>query len=118
MTMLQREMRSKIAKTEFERKVREREALQVIQSNVRSFIQLKDWEWMKLMYKIKPLLQSAEAQKEMEELVKEAEATKEKLESETSKRKMLEENNVSLTQEKNDLVQQLRQEQDQLADAE
>ena len=78
----------------------------------------KDWEWMKLMYKIKPLLQTAEQQKEMEEMVKEAEATKEKLEVETSKRKKLEESNVGLMQEKNDLLQQLRQESDQLADAE
>ena len=73
---------------------------------------------MKLMYKIKPLLQTAEQQKEMEEMVKEAEATKEKLEVESAKRKKLEESNVSLMQEKNDLLQRLRQDSDQLADAE
>ena len=118
MTMLQREMRSNLAKRMFNQKLKEREAIYVIQQNLRSFMSLKDWEWMKLMYKIKPLLQSAEQQKEMEELVKDAEQTKEKLETETAKRKQLEESNVTLNQEKNDLVQKLREEQDQLADAE
>ena len=118
MTMLQREMRFKLAKTKFTKLLKMREAGWVIKANLRAFLSLKDWEWMKLIYKIKPLLQTAEAQKEMEELVKEAEATKEKLESESKKRKQLEESHVALMQEKNDLLQKLTQEGDQLADAE
>merc|ERR1711935_659018 len=81
MTMLQREMRFKLAKVMFDQALKRREAGLVIKANLRAFLSLKDWEWMKIIYKIKPLLQSAEAQKEMEELVKEAEVTKDKLES-------------------------------------
>jgi myosin heavy subunit len=117
-TMLQREMRSKLAKAQYQKLVQEREGIIVIQANIRAFLSLKDWEWQKLMYKIKPLLQSAESQKEMEQMVKDAETTKITLEKETEKRKKLEENNIGLTHEKNDLVQKLREEQDQLADAE
>ena len=118
MTMMQRQMRFKLAKVKFDLALKRREAGLVIKANLRAFLSLKDWEWMKIIYKIKPLLQTAEAQKEMEELVKEAEATKDKLESESKKRKQLEESAVALMQEKNDLLQKLTQESDQLADSE
>merc|ERR1739848_883555 len=95
-----------------------REAARTIQSNIRSFLYVKDWEWMKIMYKIKPLLQSAEAAKEMEEVMEEFEACKIQLEKETKRRKELEESQVSLIQEKNDLALQLSADQDTMADAE
>merc|ERR1712142_827803 len=81
-------------KSEFVRRLERREAARVIQSNVRSFLYVRDWEWMKIMYKIKPLLQTAEAAQEMEEA------------------------QVGLVQEKNDLVLKLQAEEDTLADAE
>ena len=42
-----------------------REALFCIQYNVRAFMNVKHWPWMKLFFKIKPLLKSAETEKEM-----------------------------------------------------
>merc|ERR1711972_543145 len=66
----------------------------------------------------KPLLATAEAAKEMEEVVAEFEECKKLLEKETKRRKELEEAQVSLVQEKNDLVLQLASEQDTLGDAE
>merc|ERR1712019_125966 len=95
-----------------------REASRTIQSNIRSFLYVRDWEWMKIMYKIKPLLQSAEAAKEMEEIVEEFEALKKAFEKESARRKELEEAQVSLVQEKNDLVLKLQYEEDTLLDAE
>merc|ERR1739847_123770 len=89
-----------------------------IQSNIRSFLFVKDWEWMKIMYKIKPLLATAEAAKEMEEIVEEFEICKAQLEKETERRKELEESQVALVQEKNDLALQLAFDQDTMADAE
>merc|ERR1712150_74188 len=68
-------------------------------------------EWMKIMYKIKPLLQTAEAAKEME-------ALKKAFEKESARRKELEESQVGLVQEKNDLVLKLTYGEDTLADAE
>merc|ERR1711881_331708 len=61
-------IRVKLEKTEFVRRLERREASRIIQSNIRAFLYVRDWEWMKIMYKIKPLLQSAEAAKEMEEI--------------------------------------------------
>merc|ERR1712038_434466 len=93
-----------------------RESARTIQSNVRAFMYLKDWEWMKIMYKIKPLLATAEAAKEMEEVLEEFENVKAQLEKETKRRKELEEAQVSLVQEKNDLALQTQADQDSLAD--
>lgn len=43
-----------------------RDALLVIQWNLRAFMGVKNWPWMKLYFKIKPLLKSAETEKEMQ----------------------------------------------------
>merc|ERR1711976_800855 len=71
---IQARIRVKLEKAEFVHRLERREAARTIQSNVRAFLYVRDWEWMKIMYKIKPLLQSAEAAKEMEEVLEEFEA--------------------------------------------
>merc|ERR1712173_463637 len=105
-------------KSVFVYRLQKRESARVIQSNIRSYLLVKDWEWMKIMYKIKPLLATAEAAKEMEEVLEEFESVKAQLEKETKRRKELEEAQVSLVQEKNDLALQTQADQDSLADAE
>uniref|UniRef100_A0A669Q0D4 Myosin motor domain-containing protein n=1 Tax=Phasianus colchicus TaxID=9054 RepID=A0A669Q0D4_PHACC len=79
-----------------------------IQYNVRSFMNVKHWSWMKLFFKIKPLLKSAESEKEMANMKEEFEKTKEELAKSEAKRKELEEKMVSLLQEKNDLQLQVQ----------
>ncbi|KAG7275988.1 hypothetical protein CRUP_028545 [Coryphaenoides rupestris] len=93
-------------------------ALMVIQWNIRAFNAVKNWPWMKLFFKIKPLLRSAATEKEMATLKDELSRLKEALEKSEAKRKDVEERQVCLTQEKNDLSLQLQAEQDNLADAE
>merc|ERR1719220_3319423 len=115
---MQARIRVKLEKSEFVRRLQRREAARLIQSNIRSFLYVRDWEWMKIMYKIKPLLQTAEAAKEMETVVAELDDLKKKYEKEFSRRKELEEAQVGLVQEKNDLVLKLTYGEDSLADAE
>merc|ERR1711970_683373 len=115
---VQAAIRVKTEKSVFVYRLQKRESARVIQSNIRSYLYVKDWAWMNIMYKIKPLLATAEAAKEMEEVVAEFEEVKKLLEKETKRRKELEESQVSLVQEKNDLVLQLASEQDTLGDAE
>merc|ERR1712048_1349826 len=115
---IQARIRYKLEKTGFVHRLERREAARIIQSNIRSFLGVRDWEWMKIMYKIKPLLASAEAAKEMEEIVEEFEALKKAHEKECARRNELEESQVALVQEKNDLVLKLQYGEDGLADAE
>ena len=69
---------------------------------------VKHWPWMKLFFKIKPLLKSAESEKEMANMKQEFEKIKEELAKSEAKRKELEEKMVTLLQEKNDLQLQVQ----------
>lgn len=80
----------------------------IIQWNIRAFNAVKHWPWMKLFFKIKPLLKSAATEKELISLKEELAKLKEALEKSEVKRKELEERQVSLIQEKNDLSLQLQ----------
>ncbi|XP_026557895.1 myosin-1B-like isoform X2 [Pseudonaja textilis] len=117
-TRTQAMCRGFLARTEYQKMLARREAIFTIQYNVRSFMNVKHWPWMKLYFKIKPLLKSAEAEKEMANMKEEFEKTKELLAKSEAKRKELEEKMVSLMQEKNDLQLQVQAEADGLADAE
>jgi len=68
---------------------------------------VKHWPWMKLYFKIKPLLKSAETEKEMAAMKENFEKMKEDLTKALAKKKELEEKMVSLLQEKNDLQLQV-----------
>ncbi|XP_040856269.1 myosin-4 [Ochotona curzoniae] len=110
--------RGYLMRVEFKKMMERRESIFCIQYNVRAFMNVKHWPWMKLYFKIKPLLKSAETEKEMANMKEEFEKTKEDLAKSEAKRKELEEKMVALMQEKNDLQLQVQSEADGLADAE
>lgn len=84
-----------------------RQACTLIQANIRAYLSVRNWEWMRLMFKIKPLLKTAETAKEMEAIEKELAEAKEAFEKEKKRRQELEDSQVALIQEKNDLVLQM-----------
>uniref|UniRef100_G3TF64 Myosin-2 n=1 Tax=Loxodonta africana TaxID=9785 RepID=G3TF64_LOXAF len=118
MTRTQARCRGFLARLEYQRMVERREALFCIQYNIRAFMNVKHWPWMKLFFRIKPLLKSAETEKEMATMKEEFEKIKEELAKSEAKRKELEEKMVSLLKEKNDLQLQVQSEAEGLADAE
>nr|XP_054501127.1 myosin-1B-like isoform X4 [Agelaius phoeniceus] len=117
-TRTQAMCRGYLARVEYQRRVERRESIFCIQFNIRSFMNVKHWPWMKLFFKIKPLLKSAESEKEMANMKQEFEKTKEELVKSEAKRKEIEEKMASLMKEKNDLQLQVQSEADALADAE
>ncbi|MBN3291239.1 MYH7 protein, partial [Polypterus senegalus] len=117
-TRIQAQSRGVLSRLEYKKMVERRDALLVIQWNVRAFMGVKNWPWMKLYFKIKPLLRSAETEKEMATMKEEFLKLKEAYAKSEARRKELEEKMVSLLQEKNDLQLQVQAEQDNLADAE
>ncbi|XP_068508453.1 myosin, heavy chain 7B, cardiac muscle, beta a isoform X2 [Syngnathus scovelli] len=118
LTLLQAVARGTIMRMHLRLMNQRREALMIIQWNIRAFNTVKHWPWMKLFFKIKPLLKSAATEKELANLKVEMVQLKEALDKSDIKRKDLEERQVSLIQEKNDLSLQLQAEQDNLSDAE
>ncbi|XP_061588849.1 myosin-7-like [Cololabis saira] len=117
-TGMQARARGHLARVEFQKIVERRDAIIVIQWNIRSFMGVKNWPWMKMYFKIKPLLKSAETEKEMANMKEEFIKLKEAYAKSEARRKELEEKMVSALQEKNDLQLQVQTEQDSLADAE
>uniref|UniRef100_A0A3Q3XR17 Myosin heavy chain 7 n=1 Tax=Mola mola TaxID=94237 RepID=A0A3Q3XR17_MOLML len=117
-TGIQARSRGLLARIEFQKIVERRDALLVIQWNIRAFMGVKNWPWMKMYFKIKPLLKSAETEKEMANMKEEFTKLKEAYAKSEARRKELEEKMVSLLQEKNDLQLQVQSEQDNLCDAE
>ncbi|XP_064160552.1 myosin heavy chain, fast skeletal muscle-like [Anguilla rostrata] len=117
-TMTQALSRGFLMRREFVKMMERRESIYSIQYNIRSFMNVKHWPWMKLYFKIKPLLQSAEAEKEMANMKEEFTKCKEDLAKALAKKKELEEKMVSLLQEKNDLQLAVASEAESLSDAE
>ncbi|KAM4716540.1 myosin-4-like [Anableps anableps] len=110
--------RGYLVRMEYQKMVARKEAIYTIQYNFRSFMNVKHWPWMKLYFKLKPLLKSAEAEKEMAQMKVDFTKLKEDLSKSESRRKELEEKMVSVAQEKNDLLLQVQAEVDNLLDAE
>uniref|UniRef100_A0A452UZQ1 Myosin heavy chain 8 n=1 Tax=Ursus maritimus TaxID=29073 RepID=A0A452UZQ1_URSMA len=117
-TRTQAVCRGFLMRVEYQKMLQRREAVFCIQYNIRAFMNVKHWPWMKLFFRIKPLLKSAETEKEMATMKKEFQKTKDELAKSEAKRKELEEKMVTLLKEKNDLQLQVQSEADALADAE
>ncbi|XP_050175478.1 myosin-3-like isoform X2 [Myiozetetes cayanensis] len=110
--------RGYLRRLELKRMFDHRESIFCIQYNIRAFMKVKQWPWMKLYFKLKPLLKSVETEKEMATMKEEFERIKEELAKSETKRKELEEKMVILVQEKKDLQLQVQTENENLADAE
>ncbi|XP_008297861.1 myosin heavy chain, fast skeletal muscle-like [Stegastes partitus] len=117
-TMTQALCRAYLMRKEFVKMMERRDAIFTIQYNVRSFMNVKHWPWMKVYYKIKPLLKSAETEKELQQMKENYEKMTSDLAAALAKKKELEEKMVSLLQEKNDLQLQVASESENLVDAE
>ncbi|XP_063071713.1 myosin heavy chain, fast skeletal muscle-like [Engraulis encrasicolus] len=117
-TMTQALCRAYLMRREFVKMMERREAIYTIQYNIRSFMNVKNWPWMGVYFKIKPLLKSAETEKELAEIKEKYGKMKTDLEHALAKKKELEEKMVSLLQEKNDLQLAVASETECLSDAE
>ncbi|KAM3863679.1 myosin heavy chain, fast skeletal muscle-like [Diretmus argenteus] len=116
--MIQALARGYIMRKEFVKMMERREAVYTIQFNIRSFMNVKHWPWMHVYYKIKPLLKSAETEKELQQMKENYDKMKTDLATALAKKKELEEKMVSLLQEKNDLQLAVTSEAENLSDAE
>jgi len=102
-TMTQALSRGFLMRKQFVKMMAQREAVFTIQYNIRSFMNVKTWPWMKVYYKIKPLLQSAEMEKELANMKENYEKMTTDLAAALAKKKELEEKLVAITQERNNL---------------
>uniref|UniRef100_A0A4W5KTP7 Myosin motor domain-containing protein n=1 Tax=Hucho hucho TaxID=62062 RepID=A0A4W5KTP7_9TELE len=116
--MVQALSRGFLMRKEFTKMMERRDAVFTIQYNIRSFMNVKTWPWMKVYFKIKPLLKSAETEKELANMKENFDKMKTDLAKALTRKKELEEKMVSMLQEKNDLALQVASESENLNDAE
>ncbi|XP_032154811.1 myosin-15 [Sapajus apella] len=117
-TLLQARAQGKLMRIKFQKILEERDALILIQWNIRAFMAVKNWPWMRLFFKIKPLVKSSEVGEEIARLKEECAQLQKALEKSEFQREELKAKQVSLTQEKNDLILQLQAEQETRANVE
>ncbi|XP_027269159.1 myosin-15 [Cricetulus griseus] len=117
-TLFQARARGRLMRITFQKILDERDALVLIQENIRAFMAVKNWPWMRLFFKIKPLAKSVGFGKEITGLKEECAQLQKALESSESQRDELTTKQVSLVQEKHDLLLKLQAEQETLANAE
>ncbi|XP_039680167.1 myosin heavy chain, fast skeletal muscle-like [Perca fluviatilis] len=116
-TQTQALCRGYLMRKEISKLIAEKDCVWILQYNLRLFMNVKHWLWMKLFFKIKPLLKSAETEKEMVTVKEAFIKCKEDLVKSESKRKDLEEKMVSLLQEKNNLLLEVQSDSESLCDA-
>ncbi|KAG5832922.1 hypothetical protein ANANG_G00296340 [Anguilla anguilla] len=90
-TSTQAVCRGYLIRAEYCKMIERRDALFTIQYNIRSFMNVKNWPWMRLFFKIKPLLKSAESEKEMAQMKEDFTKCKEDYVKSELRRKELEE---------------------------
>ncbi|XP_047224979.1 myosin-7B-like [Girardinichthys multiradiatus] len=117
-TTVQAKCRGKLMRLELQELRLKRDASMVIQFNLRAFFSVRTWPWMMLFYKLRPLLKSAQVEKELAALKEDFAKLKEAFERSEVKRLEAEQRQVVLVQEKKDQALQLQAEQDNLMDAE
>ncbi|CAH6792395.1 Myh15 [Phodopus roborovskii] len=117
-TLFQARARGKLMRITFQKILKERDALVLIQENIRVFMAVKNWPWLRLFFKIKPLAKCVGTGEEIAGLKEECAQLRKSLESSESQRNELTTKQVSLVQEKHDLLLKLQAERETLVDAE
>ncbi|XP_069700196.1 myosin heavy chain, muscle isoform X3 [Periplaneta americana] len=113
---LQAWIRGYLARKEYKKLQDQRIALQVVQRNLRKYLQLRTWPWWKLWQKVKPMLNVTRIEDEMKKLEEKAQKAQEAFEKEEKLRKEVEALNAKLLQEKAELLNTLEGEKGSLSD--
>lgn len=92
------------SRKEYQQLQEQRQALVVVQRNLRKYMKLRNWPWYRMWQAVKPLLNVTRIEDEMHALEEKATKAVEDYEREAELRKELEATNVALMEEKNNLL--------------
>jgi len=106
-TWMQAFIRGYFCRKEYKKLQDQRVALQVVQRNLRKYMQLRTWAWYRLWQKVKPLLNVTRVEDVIEELEGKVAAAQASFEKEEKLRKEVEAANAKLLAEKNELLGRL-----------
>nr|XP_026492062.1 myosin heavy chain, muscle isoform X11 [Vanessa tameamea] len=113
---LQAYIRGYLSRKDFKKLQEQRLALQVVQRNLRKYLQLRTWPWWKLWQRVKPLLNVTRVEDEIAKLEEKAQKAQEAFEKEEKLRKEVEALNSKLLEEKQALLASLEGEKGSLSE--
>ncbi|XP_039753053.1 myosin heavy chain, muscle isoform X6 [Pararge aegeria] len=113
---LQAYIRGYLSRKDFKKLQEQRLALQVVQRNLRKYLQLRTWPWWKLWQRVKPLLNVTRVEDEIAKLEEKAQKAQEAFEKEEKLRKEVEALNAKLLEEKAQLLSSLEGEKGSLSE--
>ncbi|XP_041979134.1 myosin heavy chain, muscle isoform X9 [Aricia agestis] len=113
---LQAYIRGYLSRKDFKKLQEQRLSLQVVQRNLRKYLQLRTWPWWKLWQKVKPLLNVTRVEDEIAKLEEKAQKAQEAFEKEEKLRKEVEALNAKLLEEKQALLANLEGEKGSLSE--
>ncbi|XP_044728587.1 myosin heavy chain, muscle isoform X10 [Chrysoperla carnea] len=116
LSWMQSWIRGYLSRKDFIKLQEQRLALQVVQRNLRKYLQLRTWPWWKLWQKVKPLLNVTRVEDELAKLEEKAQKAQEAFEREEKARKELEVLHAKLLEEKTALLGQLAGEKGSLGE--
>merc|ERR1719483_1496205 len=102
-------------KKDYQRRVKQRKLLNVLQRVFRRYLSLRHWGWFSIIQKTRPLIGMVNIEEEIQILEDAATQAVEEFETETTNRKKFEENNSTLMDEKLALLRRIETEQGDLS---
>jgi len=106
---LQAYIRAYIMQKSYKKLQAQRQALVVIQSNVRGYFGLKNWQWFKLFTRLKPLLADQRSEEELQENLNKLKELKEKNDKTAALHKAMEDQNASLQKEAEEMKVKIKE---------
>ena len=107
LTQLQTFFRYQLAQKNYKEAIIRNDAIEKVQFNLRAFMTLKDWEWMKMIFRIKPLISQADEERKMKEITENYQKVKDALDKEKAKIAELEEQKAVIQKEKDELEESM-----------
>merc|ERR1712241_270239 len=113
--MLQGEVYKRIKSVTWEKKRDQRELIKVAQRNFRKYLAMRDWGWFVVIQKTRPLIGMPNPEEELRLLEEEANAVWGKYDEQLKTKDRLLEENVTIEEEKKELLKTLEKEQGNLS---
>lgn len=114
----QAQSRGYLARKAFSKRQQQLTAMKVIQRNCAAYLKLRNWQWWRLFTKVKPLLQVTRQEEEMQAKDEELQRVSERFHKTELELKEIQMKHIQLTEEKNQLQEQLQAETELFAEAE
>merc|ERR1712038_2212939 len=113
---MQGEIYGKFGRREYQKKADQRDLMKVIQRNFKKYQSLRNWGWFIIIQKTRPLIGQINLEEELRLLEEKAKSAYGAYEDQVEAKKRLEQENITIDEEKKALLKQLEAEQGNMSE--